>query len=92
MCLEHHKVPKLVRSLNDNSLIINFTECRNELMRMGKIIDKMIEPVIKEAQHNVEHGKLHYTTETTCVPSDASEGVSSVIIKSLLILIIIIIC
>lgn len=45
-------------------------------MRMGKIIDEMIEPVIKEAQHNVEHGKLHYSTAKACVSSDASEGVS----------------
>lgn len=45
-------------------------------MRMGKIIDKMIEPVIKEAQHNIEHNKLHHDTRKTCVSSEGEEMVS----------------
>lgn len=37
-------------------------------MRMGKIIDGMIEPVIQKAKYNTEHGKLVYTaTKSTCV-------------------------
>lgn len=37
-------------------------------MRMGKIIDGMIEPVIQKAKYNTEHGKLAYTaTKSTCV-------------------------
>lgn len=37
-------------------------------MRMGKIIDGMIEPVIQKAKYNTEHGKLSYTpTKSTCV-------------------------
>lgn len=46
-------------------------ECRNELMRVGKIIDKMIEPVLKEAEHNIEHGLLSYSDERPCAGVEA---------------------
>lgn len=37
-------------------------------MRMGKIIDGMIESVIQKAKFNTEHGKLGYNAaKLTCV-------------------------
>ncbi|XP_070136648.1 dynein axonemal heavy chain 3 [Drosophila bipectinata] len=31
-------------------------ECRNELVRVGKVIDEMLKPIVKEAEHNIGHG------------------------------------
>lgn len=39
-------------------------------MRVGKLIDKMIDPVLKEAQFNTEHGLLKYTKEDVCAQED----------------------
>ncbi|XP_033238860.1 dynein heavy chain 3, axonemal [Drosophila pseudoobscura] len=41
-------------------------DCRNELIRMGKVIDKLIEPVIKAAEYNVGHGQLQYPDPLSC--------------------------
>ncbi|XP_036671579.3 dynein axonemal heavy chain 3 isoform X3 [Drosophila suzukii] len=41
-------------------------ECRNELMRVGKIIDELIEPVLKAAEHKIGHGLTKYPDPPTC--------------------------
>lgn len=35
-------------------------------MRVGKIIDEMLEPVLQEAQHSLEHGLLEYKKKKPC--------------------------
>ncbi|XP_062127566.1 dynein axonemal heavy chain 3 [Drosophila sulfurigaster albostrigata] len=69
----HLRIPTLTQKtkkekfqVGDHYALRTPQECRNELARMGKIIDKMIEPVIKEAQHNIEHGRLQYTNQPKC--------------------------
>ncbi|TDG53310.1 hypothetical protein AWZ03_000125 [Drosophila navojoa] len=41
-------------------------ECRNELIRVGKIIDELLEPVLQEAQYSLEHGLLQYKKKKPC--------------------------
>eukprot|EP00099_Drosophila_melanogaster_P002538 NP_001137885.1 dynein, axonemal, heavy chain 3, isoform E [Drosophila melanogaster] len=41
-------------------------ECRNELMRVGKIIDELIEPVLKAAEHKIGHGLTKYPDPPSC--------------------------
>uniref|UniRef100_A0A6P4E3M3 Uncharacterized protein LOC108038723 n=1 Tax=Drosophila rhopaloa TaxID=1041015 RepID=A0A6P4E3M3_DRORH len=41
-------------------------ECRNELVRVGKIIDELIEPVLKAAEHNIGHGLTQYPDPPNC--------------------------
>lgn len=37
-------------------ITILFSECRNELVRVGKVIDEMLKPIVKAAEHNIGHG------------------------------------
>ncbi|ALC43064.1 CG17150 [Drosophila busckii] len=60
------KVKKPTFKAGDHYALRTPQECRNELNRVGKIIDELMAPVLKEAQHNTEHNKLHYSTKPDC--------------------------
>ncbi|XP_043071483.1 uncharacterized protein LOC6558889 isoform X2 [Drosophila grimshawi] len=64
------KTKKSKFSAGDHYALRTPQECRNELIRVGKIIDDMIKPVLLEAQHNKEHGLLEYSGKSFCADEE----------------------
>ncbi|XP_030372078.1 dynein heavy chain 3, axonemal [Scaptodrosophila lebanonensis] len=50
----------------DHYALRTVQECRNELIRMGKVIDELIEPELAEAKYNIEMGRLKYPDPLSC--------------------------
>ncbi|EDW73522.2 uncharacterized protein Dwil_GK16602 [Drosophila willistoni] len=63
----HNKPKKEQFQPGDPYALRTTEECRNELIRMGRVIDSMLEPVLQAAQHNKDHGRLGYPDDPNCV-------------------------